>query len=134
MNKEIKEITIREDLNEIVKDIRFKVIENKFGTRKVVNVVLFNDEIVEFADKENIYELFQSFIKCGETDFIKSKELVEEFKLDDMEEKVGTYICVKYTLKDDSTYRLFTSKFSSNKIIDNYYKLYKNTKKIETKK
>ena len=128
-----EKLVVRKDLNEIVKNINFKKIKNKFGERNVCNVTLFNDEIIEFKDSENLYELFQSYIKCGETDFIKSKELVEEIKTDDEGNEVSTYICVKYTLTDDSIYRLFVTKYNSNKIIDNYYKLYK-VKKAEVPK
>ena len=64
-----------------------------------------------------MYELFRSFLDIGETDFIKSKELVEECKKD-----------------DGSIYRLFETKFNSNKMIDNYYKFYKQQKKSENKK
>lgn len=127
-------IIVREDLNIIVKGINLKKIKNKFGERNVCVVTLFNDEVIEFKDNENLYELFQSYIKCGEADFIKSKELVEEVRKDEEENEIGTYICVKFTLKDESVYRLFVSKFNSNKIIDNYYKLYKNSKKVESPK
>lgn len=130
----MEKIVVREDLNDIVKAINLKKIKNKFGERNVCVVTLFNDEVVEFKDNENLYELFQSYMKCGETDFIKSKELVEELRKDEENNVIGSYICVRYTLKDDSVYRLFVSKFNSNKIIDNYYKLYINSKKVESPK
>ena len=125
---------IRKDLNEIVKEIRLKKIKTKYSERNVCLVTLFNDEVIEFSDKEKIYELFQSYVKCGETDFIKSKELVEEYKLDDEGSTIGTYVCVKYTLNDEGVYRLFVSNFNSLKMLDNYYKLYKKTKKVEKQK
>ncbi len=125
---------IREDLNSIVSDIKFKSNKTNYGIRNVCNVILFNDKVIEFRDTDNLYELFQSYVDIGETDFIKSKELVEEYKKNAEGEIEGTYICVKYTLKDGSVYRLFATKFNSNKMIDNYYKFYKQQKKSENKK
>lgn len=131
-----KKIVVREDLNCIVAEngIKFKTIRNKFGERHVCEVTLFNGETIEFKDSEGLFELFQSYVKCGETDFIKSKELVEELKTDDEGASVGTYICVKYVLKNEKVYRLFTTKFTSNDIIENYYGLYKKNNKVETPK
>ena len=125
---------IREDLNSIVSDIKFKSNKTNYGIRNVCNVILFNDKVIEFRDTDNLYELFQSYVDIGETDFIKSKELVEEYKKNAEGEIEGTYICVKYTLKDGSVYRLFATKCNSNKMIDNYYKFYKQQKKSENKK
>ena len=65
-NQVAKEFNIREDLNEMVKEIGFRHIETKFGARNVVNVVLFNGEIVEFKDSDGVYEVCQSYLKCGE--------------------------------------------------------------------
>ena len=127
---EKEKIVVREDLNDIVKNIGFKTIKNsKYGDRHVCNVTLFNDEVIEFRDSDGLYDLFQSYVKCGIKDFIKSRELVEEVKTNDEGESESTYICVKYTLNDDSVYRLFVSRFNSNKIINNYYNLYKKLKK-----
>lgn len=128
-NQVAKELKIREDLNEMVKDIKFKHIETKYGVRNVVNVILFNGEIIEFKDSEGVYEVFQSYIKCGEKDFIKSKKLVEEFKKDEEGNVDGTYICVLYELTDETKYRLFVSKFTSVKILNNYYNLFKKNQK-----
>lgn len=133
---EEKKFVIREDLNEIVKDMGFKKVKTNFGERIVFNVTFFNDEVVQFKDNENIYKMFQSFMRCGETDFIKSKKLVEELKLDDDGSIVGTYICVKYELKDDSNtvVRMFTTKYNDNTAINNYYKEYKLMQKKAEKK
>ena len=70
----------------------------------------------------------------GEKDFIKSKKLVEEQRVDDTGEVIGTYICVKYELTDDSVIRLFSNNFNIVKSIDNYYKLFKKEQKIKTTK
>ncbi len=131
---EKEKIVVREDLNEMVKNIGFKTIKNtKFGDRHVCIVTLFNGEEIEFKDSDGLYEICNSFIKCGleVKDYIKSKVLVEELKKDENDEVVGKYVCVKYTLKTDDgyrDYRLFVAKFSSLIIIDNYYKLYKKQK------
>lgn len=131
-----KKIVVKEDLNEIVKSIGFKKIKNNFGERFVCVVTFNNGKVIEFRDNEHIYELFQSYVDMGETDFIKSKELVEELKKDDEGQAVGTYICVKYVLNDENntTLRLFTSKFNDNLIIDNYYRAYKKEKATSPKK
>lgn len=128
-NQVAKEFKIREDLNEMVKDIKFRHIETKYGSRNVVNVTLFNNEVIEFKDSEGVYEVCQSYVKCGEKDFIKSKKLVEEFKKDEEGVVNGTYICVLYELTDGTKYRLFVSKFTSLKILDNYYNLFKKSQK-----
>ena len=129
-NQVAEKLEIREDLGAMVKDIRFKHIETKFGARNVANVILFNDEVIEFRDTEGIYDVFQSFVKCGVKDFIKSKALVEEYRKDDEGNVIGTYVCVLYELTDGTKYRLFVSKFTSLKILDNYYKLWKSKQKI----
>ena len=131
---EENKIVVREDLNEIVKNIAFKKIKNSYGERFVCNVTFINDKVIEFRDNEHVYELFQSYLDVGETDFIKSKELVDEEKKDDEGQIVGVYCCVRYTLKDGTIIRLFTSKFNDNKIIDNYYRAYKNKKATAPKK
>ena len=120
----MEKLKIRENLNEIVKEIKFKSIKTNYGVRNVCNVILFNDVVIEFRDTDGVYELFCSYKDLGETDFIKSKQLVEEPRKNDEGEIESTYICVKYTLKDGSVYRLFATKFNANKMIDNYYKLY----------
>lgn len=132
----MKEIVIREDLNCIVKSIGFKKIKNNFGERTICNVTFFNDKVIEFKDSEHVYELFQSFRESGETDFIKSKELVEEYRKNDDGEVTGKYICVKFILnnEDNTIIRLFTSKYNDNLIIENYYNAYKKQHKTEAPK
>ena len=129
-NQVAKEFKIREDLNDMVKEIGFRHIETKFGSRNVVIVKLFNDEIIEFKDSDGVYEVCQSYVKCGIKDFIKSRRLVEDFKKDDDENIIGTYVCVLYELADGTKYRFFASKFTSLKVLDNYYMLFKSKQKI----
>jgi hypothetical protein len=134
--KEVKDvknennIKIREDLNDMVTSIGFKTISNRFGDRHVVEVKLWNNEVIEFKDDKKLFEICMSFKKCGETDFIKSRKLVEDFVINEDGEVTGTYICVRYELTDGTKVVLFASdSFSARKILDNYYKLYKKTKK-----
>lgn len=123
------EIKVRKDLNDIVKSIKFVDVKFRNIVRHKCNVTLFNDVVIEFNDTEKLFELFKSYVDMGETDFVQSKELVEECKKDNEGEIVSTYICVRYTLKDGGVYRLFTSSFNDNKRIENYYNLYKKLKK-----
>ena len=125
VNDTTNKIEVREDLNNIVKLIKFETIKNKYGTCHPLMVTLFNDVKVEFSDKDDIYSLFKSYSDSGEKDFIKSKKLVEEIREDEEGQVLGTYFCVKYELRDGSVYRLFTKNFTSNKAIENYYNLYK---------
>lgn len=120
-----EELKVREDLNKIFVGAKFKVIENKYGKRVVCNVTLFNNEVIEFKDSDGVFELFQSYLKSGQKDFIESTKLVEEITKENEDKEPRLYICLLYTLKDGSKYRLFPTKFISNKIIDNYYNLYK---------
>ena len=74
-----------------------------------------------------------SFKDIGETEFLKSKKLVEEMNVNEDGEILGTYICVRYELCDGTKVVLFASdSFSTRKILDNYYKLYKETHKAQT--
>ena len=125
-----KDIKIREDLNDMVRSIKFRTISSRFGDRHVVDVTLFNGKTVEFKDDKKLFEICMSFKDIGETDFIKSKKLVEEMNVNEDGEIVGTYICVRYELCDSTKVVLFaTDSFSTRKILDNYYKLYKETNK-----
>ena len=134
MENQVKEeLKIREDLNAIVDSIKFKTISNKFGTRNVCIVTLFNKETIEFKDAEGLFDLLVSYTRCGEKDFFTVK-LVDEISKEKEDKEPRVYTCVLYTLKDGSTYRLFPSKFVSNKIIDNYYNLYKKNQKPSTNK
>lgn len=128
---ENKELKIREDLNEMVKEIKFKHIVTKFGERNVCNVTLFNDEVVEFKDADSFYDVLKSYAKCGEKDFIKSTKLVDEFKKDEEGNNVGIYTCVLYELKDGTVARLFPTKFNARVILNNYYNFFKKQQKIQ---
>lgn len=125
------ELKVRKDLNEIVKEIGFKEEKNRFGVRRFVNVVLFNGKAIQFKDTEGKFDLFQSYKDCGQTDFIKSKELIDEIKTNEEGEPVGIYTCVKYELTDGSIHRFFAGRFVDDKIISNYYELYKKEKKAK---
>ena len=128
-----KEIVVREDLNDMVKSINFRTISNRFGERHIVEVTLFNGKVLEFKDDKKLFEICMSFKDIGETDFVKSKKLVEEMNINEDGEIVGTYICVRYELSDGTKVVLFANdSFSTRKILDNYYKLYKETHKATT--
>lgn len=120
----MEKIEIRENLNDMVKKIELKRITSKFGDRDVCNVTLFNDEVIEFKDKDGLYDLLASYKKCGIDDAVISKRLVEEIKTNDEGEAQGKFVCVAYELNDGSVYRMFVSKFASLKIIDNYWGLF----------
>ena len=124
-----KAVEVREDLNDMVRSINFRTISSRFGDRHVVDVTLFNGKVVEFKDDKKLFEICMSFKDIGQTEFIKSKKLVEEMNVNEDGEVLGTYICVRYELCDGTKVVLFaTDSFSTRKILDNYYKLYKETK------
>jgi len=130
-----KEVVVREDLNDMVRSINFRTISNRFGERHVVDVTLYNGKVLEFKDDKKLFEICMSFKDIGETDFIKSKKLVEELNVNEDGEIMGTYICVRYELCDSTKVVLFaTDSFSTRKILDNYYKHYKELKKTDLKK
>ena len=129
-NIEKKEIVVREDLNDMVKSINFRTITFRSGERHVVEVTLFNGKVLEFKDDKKLFEICMSFKDIGETEFIKSKKLVEELNVNEDGEVVGTYICVRYELCDGTKVVLFaTDSFSTRKILDNYYKQFKELNK-----
>ena len=128
---EKKDIIIRENLNDIVKSICVKRIHSKYGDRDVCHVKLYNDEIVEFKDKDGLYDLLHSYDKCGVNNAVKSKKLVDDFKRDDEGQIVGKFVCVVYEFIDGSVYRMFVSHFSSLKVIDNYYNLFMKNNKVK---
>ena len=133
VEKNKEQIVVRDDLNEMVKSINFRTISNKFGERHVVDVTLFNGKVLEFKDDKKLFEICMSFKDIGETEFLKSKKLVEEMNVNEDGEILGTYICVRYELCDGTKVVLFASdSFSTRKILDNYYKLYKETHKAQT--
>ena len=130
MEKEKKEFVVREDLNDMVRSINFRTINFRSGERHVVEVTLFNGKVLEFKDDKKLFEICMSFKDIGETDFIKSKKLVEELNVNEDGEVVGTYICVRYELCDGTKVVLFaTDSFSTRKILDNYYKQFKELNK-----
>ena len=125
-----KDVVVREDLNDMVKSINFKTISNRFGERHIVEVTLFNGKVLEFKDDKKLFEICMSFKDIGETEFIKSKRLVEELNVNEDGEVLGTYICVRYELCDGTKVVLFaTDSFSTRKILDNYYKQFKELNK-----
>lgn len=134
-NEQNKNVVVREDLNDMVKSINFKTISNKFGERHVVEVRLFNGKVLEFKDDKKLFEIIMSFRDIGDENFLKSKKLVEELNINEDGEILGTYICVRYELTDGTKVVLFaTDSFSTRKILDNYYKQFKETRKSETAK
>lgn len=136
-NEVKEEVKVRKDLNGMVKSIKLKTETNKYGERTVCIVTLFNNETIQFNDTDGVYDLLKSYKVSGEKGYIKSMELVECVKnaevdlLEDVaNDGTSTYICVLFTLADGGTYRLFPSKkFVARKIIDNYYKQWKNQNK-----
>ena len=136
MENQVKneELKIREDLNDIVGSIKFKTISNKFGTRNVCVVTLFNKETIEFKDAEGLFDLLVTYTKCGLKDFIKSIKLVDEISKEKDGKEARVYTCVLYELEDGSQYRLFPAKFVSNKMIDLYYNLFKKNQKPSASK
>jgi len=139
-NKNVETTKIREDLNDMVKDISFTKVKTRYNERKVVLVTLFNDEVIEFRDTENIYDLFMAYRKTGHgngNDFIKSKKLVEESKVGSLDlldgqvdEKTGTYVCVLFELEDGYKCRFFPSdRYTGRRMIDIYYTSFKDQQK-----
>lgn len=134
--KKMETVKLREDLNDMVKSIEFKRIKTRYNSRDVAVVTLFNDETIEFKDSEGLYDLFMTYRKVGQTNFIKSKKMVEEYKsgsvdiIEDQDEQTNTYVCVLFELINGQKYRLFPARrFVDRKIIDLYYDLFKKQKK-----
>ena len=86
----------------------------------------------ELRDKDGVYDAIQSYVTLGEKDFIKSKQLVEEIKVDDEGNETGTYVCIKYELTDGNVFRFFFER-PQLIVIDNLYKLYKKNQKTPAK-
>ena len=80
-----KEVKIREDLNNIVKDIKFGLVKTRYNERKVCSVSVFNGDTIEFSDTEGLYDMIATHKKLG-MDCIKSKQLVEELVKNPSEE------------------------------------------------
>ena len=64
--KVLEDTKVREDLNDMVKSIKFFHDKTNFGFRSGCNVTLFNGKVVEFRDNENLYDLFASYVEKGE--------------------------------------------------------------------
>ena len=128
-NVKEKEFKVREDLNDIVTNIRIVSRKTNYGSISECIVKFFNDEEVIFSDRNKVYNLLRSFIITGQTGYLKSKKLVEELKRDEEGNIVGTYICVKYELTNGEIYRLFPKDYTSNTMIKNYYDFYKSKEK-----
>ena len=126
-----KEVKIREDLNNIVKDIKFGLVKTRYNERKVCSVSVFNGDTIEFSDTEGLYDMIATHKKLG-MDCIKSKQLVEELvKNPSEEDKNPSYVCVLITLVDGQEFRLFPSRRADKVRIEAYYNAYKlaNSKK-----
>ena len=131
----MENVKIRKDLNDIVSKIKFEEVGRNSFKRVVCNVTLFTGKVLEFKDKDNIYDLFVSYVEAGKKDIVKSATLVEEerkgstlsfdFEEDEEDVKSNTYICVLYELTNGRTYRLFPANKFVRQIIDNYYKKFK---------
>lgn len=123
------DMTVREDLNLIVKSARFEEIKSKYGARHPYIVTLFNGTRIEFNDPDNFYELLLSMKNSGQKDYVKNKALVEELKTNDEGEPERVYVCMKYELADGSTIRLFPKSMLTRRTLINYYNLYKSQNK-----
>lgn len=122
------DLTVREDINCIVKTARFEEIKSKYGTRHPYFVTLFNGVKVEFNDPDNFYDLLLSMKDSGQKDYVKSKLLIEEPKLNDEGELERVYVCMRYELADGSTIRLFPKSVLARRTLINYYNLFKSKK------
>ena len=126
-----EEISVRKDLNEIVKSIGFVKTKTKWGERLSCDIKFFNDGVVSIVGPKvkDLLDLLNSYKMCGETKIVKSKTLIEEVSNSDVdnsdEKKKKTYICVLFELTTGDKYRLFLSRWEDNIIIDNFYKLFK---------
>lgn len=116
-----KELKVREDVNEMVKEIKFKVAKTKYGDRVTCNIRLFNDEVIECPDSDGVFPVLKSFAQAGVKDYMKTPRLVEEIS----KEGTSTYFCVLYELADGTTFRLFPSNRNAKLILNNYYNLFK---------
>ena len=127
-------LEIRSGLNEMVKSMGFRTVKTRYGVKYPYIVTLFNGTEIEFRDDANIRKMFQSYADMGETDFIKSKALVDEIKQDEEGQVEKRYTCVKYELKDGRIVRMFPVQLNDNVIIDNYFYLFEKTKKVDIPK
>lgn len=116
-----KELKVREDVNEMVKEIKFKVTNTKYGDRATCNIRLFNDEVLECPDSDGVFPVLKSFAQTGAKDYMKTPRLVEEISKDG----TSTYFCALYELTDGTIFRLFPSNRNAKLILNNYYNLFK---------
>lgn len=123
---EEKKIKIREDLNNMVKDIQFGTEKTRYGSvRKNCYVTLFNKDVITFADSEGICDIISTFNKLGKK-CVVSKKLVEEIKNNSIDEEgMSTYMCVLVTLADGQEFRLFPSNRADRIRLNAYYDAYK---------
>lgn len=129
---------IRTDLNEMVKSIGLKLEKGRYNEKSVCKVRLFNDEIIDFSDRnKELFDLLNAYRKAGKDinkDVIKSKKLVEELSstgvdVDFADETKGTYFCVVYELFNGRKYRLFASRYADIDILNLYYDEFKKSMK-----
>ena len=120
-----KEIEIRKDLNNIVKEIKLKLNKTRYSERKLCEVKVFNGDTIDFADTEGLYDMVSTYKKLG-IECVKDKKLVEEIQKNPTdEEKAPTYVCLLFTLVDGSEFRLFPSRRADKLRIEAYYQAYK---------
>lgn len=121
----MEEIKIREDLNNIVKGIKFGLVKTRYNERKVCAVTMYNGDVVEFADTEGLYDMILTHKKLG-LECVKTTKLVEEIQKNPTDEvKNPTFVCVLVTLFDGTEFRLFPNKRADKLRIDAYYTAYK---------
>ena len=126
-----KEIKAREDLDKIVKDIKFGVVKTRFNERKVCVVTMFNNDTIEFSDNEGLYDLIFTYKKLG-LNCIKTQKLVEEIQKNPSDEnKEPLYICVLITLEDGKEFRLFPTRRADKLRIEAYYTAYKTANSVK---
>ncbi len=123
------ETKIREDLNDIAKDIKMALVKTRYRERKLCVVTVFNGDTVEFSDNDGLYDAVMTARKLG-VDCVKNYKLVEEIQKNPTDEnKDPTYICVLATLVDDKEMRLFPANLGEKMRINAYYQAYSKTKK-----
>ena len=124
-------IKVREDLNDIVKDIKFGLLKTRYNERKVCTLTVFNGDTIEFSDTEGIYDMILTHKKLG-LECIKSTKLVEDIQKNPTDEdKDPLFVCVLVTLVDGKEFRLFPSRRADRVRIDAYYNA---KKQMATKK
>lgn len=119
---QIEEIVIFD--KEFVKSAKFEEVKSRYGKRYPYYVTLFNGVKVEFVDDSGFYDLLIAYSNCGEKNYVKTKKLVEEAKINEEGNAERTFICIKYELSDGTIVRLFPRQYNSNKVIKKYYDFY----------